>query len=81
MKNIYLQPNHFEGTSYFYDQQPEYPKDCHYVLSQCSSSNISGVHVINPIGYAYPFEVYCESENNSRGWTASPCEYISLTCE
>lgn len=58
-----------QGTSYFYYQQPEYPKDCNYVLSQCSSSNVSGVHVINPIGYSHPFEVYCESENNSRGWT------------
>ncbi|KAJ8041319.1 Tenascin-R [Holothuria leucospilota] len=55
--------------SYFFYQQPEYPRDCREVYAHCSSDNSSGVHTIKPDGYPTPFEVYCENQMLSGGWT------------
>ncbi|KAJ8033368.1 Fibrinogen-like protein A [Holothuria leucospilota] len=57
------------GSSYFYYQQPEYPRDCTEVNNQCSTYNVSGVHLIKPDGYPEPFEVYCDNAVDSGGWT------------
>lgn len=74
----------FKGPSYIFYQQPEYPKDCHDTLNQCSIAHSSGVKIIKPNGYSDPFEVYCKSEQNSQGWTVSPYDtmiplYTSIT--
>ncbi|KAJ8033513.1 Ryncolin-4 [Holothuria leucospilota] len=58
-----------EGPSYFFYQQPEYPRDCKEVREQCSSNNLNGVYTIKPDGYSHPFEVYCDNEVGSGGWT------------
>ncbi|KAJ8033948.1 Fibrinogen-like protein A [Holothuria leucospilota] len=57
------------GYSYFFYQQPQYPRDCLEARSQCSTSNLSGVHLIKPDGYPEPFEVYCDNTVDSGGWT------------
>ncbi|KAJ8032904.1 Ficolin-2 [Holothuria leucospilota] len=57
------------GSSYFFYQHPEYPKDCMDVFNQCSGHNASGVYVIKPDGYPEPFEVYCDNEKHGGGWT------------
>ncbi|KAJ8033066.1 Angiopoietin-related protein 7 [Holothuria leucospilota] len=58
-----------EDSSYFFYQQPEYPRDCKEARDQCSSDNLSGVYTIKPDGYAQPFEVYCNNDIASGGWT------------
>ncbi|KAJ8019018.1 Fibrinogen-like protein 1 [Holothuria leucospilota] len=60
--------NCLEG-SYFFYQQPEYPRDCKEVYTQCSSDNSSGVYTIKPDGYPKPFEVYCDNQISTGGWT------------
>ncbi|KAJ8033903.1 Fibrinogen-like protein A [Holothuria leucospilota] len=57
------------GSSYFFYQQPQYPRDCLEARSQCSTSNLSGVYLIKPDGYPEPFEVYCDNTVDSGGWT------------
>ncbi|XP_071835845.1 uncharacterized protein [Apostichopus japonicus] len=58
------------SSSYFVFQQPEYPRDCKEVLNACTSThNTSGVYLIKPDGYPEPFEVYCDNEFNTGGWT------------
>ncbi|KAJ8032884.1 Fibrinogen-like protein A [Holothuria leucospilota] len=57
------------GSTYFFYQHPEYPRDCQEVQDQCSSSNSSGVYLIKPDGYPEPFEVYCDNRKDSGGWT------------
>ncbi|KAJ8033373.1 Ryncolin-4 [Holothuria leucospilota] len=57
------------GPSYFFYQQPEYPRDCTEVKNQCSTNNLSGVYLIKPDGYSEPFEVYCDNTVDSGGWT------------
>ncbi|KAJ8034028.1 Angiopoietin-related protein 7 [Holothuria leucospilota] len=58
-----------EGSTYFFYQQAEFPRDCKEVRNQCSSGNFSGVHTIKPDGYPQPFEVYCYNDISSGGWT------------
>ncbi|KAJ8034033.1 Ryncolin-4 [Holothuria leucospilota] len=58
-----------EGASYFFYQQPEYPRDCKEAGDQCSSDNFSGVYTIKPDGYPQPFEAYCNNDILSGGWT------------
>ncbi|KAJ8033213.1 Fibrinogen C domain-containing protein 1 [Holothuria leucospilota] len=58
-----------DGSSYFFYQQPEYPRDCKEARDQCSSDNLSGVYTIKPDGYPQPFEVYCNNDIASGGWT------------
>ncbi|KAJ8033902.1 Fibrinogen C domain-containing protein 1-A [Holothuria leucospilota] len=60
--------NCLEGLYFFY-QQPEYPRDCKEVYAQCLSDNSSGVHTIKPDGYPKPFEVYCDNQILTGGWT------------
>lgn len=57
------------GSSYFFYQHPEYPKDCMDVFNQCSGHNASGVYVIKPDGYPEHFEVYCDNKRDGGGWT------------
>ncbi|KAJ8033995.1 Fibrinogen-like protein A [Holothuria leucospilota] len=57
------------GSSYFFYQQPEYPRDCTEARNQCSTNNLSGVYLIKPDGYPEPFEVYCDNTVDSGGWT------------
>ncbi|KAJ8034021.1 Fibrinogen-like protein A [Holothuria leucospilota] len=68
-----LNNRHNSGTnpdsSYFFYQQPDYPKDCAEARDQCSTSTGSGVYIIKPDGYQEPFEVYCDNTLDSGGWT------------
>ncbi|KAJ8033441.1 Tenascin-X [Holothuria leucospilota] len=57
------------GSSFFFYQTPEYPRDCREVRDSCSSSLSSGVYLINPDGYGEPFEAYCDNDMDSGGWT------------
>lgn len=58
------------GTSFLLFQQFEYPRDCQEVLSSCSSTqNTTGVYKIRPDGYPEPFDVYCDNDIDSGGWT------------
>ncbi|KAJ8033896.1 Fibrinogen-like protein A [Holothuria leucospilota] len=56
-------------SSYFFYQRPNYPRDCNEVLNECSSSSSSGVYLIKPDGYLEPFEVFCNNDIDSGGWT------------
>ncbi|KAJ8035664.1 Fibroleukin [Holothuria leucospilota] len=58
-----------EGSSYFFYQQPAYPRDCHEVFEQCSTHTASGVYLIKPDGYDKAFEVYCDNQTDGGGWT------------
>ncbi|KAJ8033904.1 Angiopoietin-related protein 7 [Holothuria leucospilota] len=58
-----------EGSSYFFYQQPKYPRDCKEARDQCSSNDQSGVYTVKPDGYPEPFEVYCNNDISSGGWT------------
>ncbi|KAJ8033953.1 Ficolin-2 [Holothuria leucospilota] len=58
-----------QGSSYFFYQQPEYPRDCKEARDQCSSNNLSGVYTIKPDGYPQPYEVYCDNGDSTGGWT------------
>ncbi|KAJ8035656.1 Fibrinogen-like protein A [Holothuria leucospilota] len=55
--------------SYFFYQQPAYPRDCQEVFEQCLSNNASGVYLIKPDGYGEAFEVYCDNQVDGGGWT------------
>ncbi|KAJ8033426.1 Fibrinogen-like protein A [Holothuria leucospilota] len=57
------------GSTYFFYQRPEYPRDCTEARNQCSISDRSGVYLIKPDGYPEPFEVYCDNVMDSGGWT------------
>ncbi|KAJ8033975.1 Fibrinogen-like protein A [Holothuria leucospilota] len=57
------------SKTYFFYHRPAYPRDCKEVFDQCSGKNSSGVFVIKPDGYPYPFEVYCNNSFDSGGWT------------
>ncbi|KAJ8035740.1 Fibrinogen-like protein A [Holothuria leucospilota] len=58
-----------EGSTYFFYQQPAYPRDCQEVFEQCSTSTASGVYLIKPDGYDKAFEVYCDNQTDGGGWT------------
>ncbi|KAJ8032946.1 Fibrinogen-like protein A [Holothuria leucospilota] len=62
---------HHLGSSYFFYQRPEFPRDCEEVQQQCSFQNKSGVYVIKPDGLPAPFEVVCDNtdEGGQGGWT------------
>ncbi|XP_071836160.1 uncharacterized protein [Apostichopus japonicus] len=58
------------NLQYFLFQTPEYPRDCHEVLNQCSSTNAkSGVYLIKPDQYPEPFQTNCDHNTTSGGWT------------
>ncbi|XP_071837424.1 uncharacterized protein [Apostichopus japonicus] len=58
------------GSTYFFFQQPAYPRDCKEVSNTCSSThNSSGVNLIKPDGYPEPFEAYCDNDLDTGGWT------------
>ncbi|KAJ8033985.1 Ficolin-2 [Holothuria leucospilota] len=58
-----------QDRSYFFYQQPEYPRDCKEVHDLCTTSTASGVFLIKPDGYHKPFEVYCDNDADAGGWT------------
>ncbi|KAJ8033055.1 Fibrinogen-like protein A [Holothuria leucospilota] len=60
--------NDANGSSYFYFQQPEYPRDCQEVYDECQNT-LDGVYLIKPDGYSEPFEVFCNNTIDSGGWT------------
>ncbi|KAJ8033637.1 Fibrinogen-like protein A [Holothuria leucospilota] len=57
------------GPSYFFYQEPEYPRDCKEVRDSCNTQISNGVFLIKPDGYHKPFEVYCDNDSESGGWT------------
>ncbi|XP_071836854.1 fibrinogen-like protein A [Apostichopus japonicus] len=57
------------GSSFFFYQQSNYPRDCREFQEQCSSHNSTGVFMIKPDSYLEPFEVYCDNSDSSGGWT------------
>ncbi|XP_071837312.1 uncharacterized protein [Apostichopus japonicus] len=59
----------FQSHPYFFYQRSEYPKDCRDVQRQCSTSSSSGVYLIKPDGYEEPFEVFCNHDVGTGGWT------------
>ncbi|KAJ8021482.1 Tenascin-R [Holothuria leucospilota] len=61
--------DHDQGSSYFFYQSPDHPRDCREVRDQCQSPVSNGVYLIKPDGYPQPFEVYCDNEIESGGWT------------
>ncbi|KAJ8039660.1 Ficolin-1 [Holothuria leucospilota] len=63
------EPNTNLDNSYFFYQRPEYPRDCNEIRSECRSSSSSGVYLIKPDGYSGPFEVFCDNDVDSGGWT------------
>ncbi|KAJ8023162.1 Fibrinogen-like protein A [Holothuria leucospilota] len=58
-----------ERLTYFYYQQPEYPRDCKEVYDQCEDQAPGGVYLIKPEGSPQPFEVYCNNSIDGGGWT------------
>ncbi|KAJ8033978.1 Ficolin-1 [Holothuria leucospilota] len=56
-------------SSFFFYQQPEYPRDCKEARESCSTQSSSGVILIKPVGFPTPFEVFCDNEIDSGGWT------------
>ncbi|XP_071835439.1 fibrinogen-like protein A isoform X1 [Apostichopus japonicus] len=57
-------------SSYFFYQEPEYPRDCKEVYDQCEgSSSESGIYLIKPDGANEPFQVYCNNSIDGGGWT------------
>ncbi|XP_071836890.1 uncharacterized protein [Apostichopus japonicus] len=60
----------YEYSSYFFYQEPEYPRDCKEVYDQCEgSSSESGIYLIKPDGANEPFQVYCNNSIDGGGWT------------
>ncbi|XP_071837852.1 fibrinogen-like protein A isoform X1 [Apostichopus japonicus] len=60
------------SLSYFIFPSTENPKDCHEILNTCSNTqNASGVYKIKPAGFPKAFEVYCDNDLDSDGWTVS----------
>ncbi|PIK42338.1 Fibrinogen-like protein A [Apostichopus japonicus] len=65
-----LQASYAQESSYFVFQQPDYQRDCKEVLNACSSTHhTSGVYLIKPDGYPEPFEVFCDNDLDTGGWT------------
>ncbi|PIK38025.1 fibrinogen-like protein A [Apostichopus japonicus] len=58
-----------ESSSYFYYQEPEYPRDCKEVYEQCDDQTESGIFMIQPDGAPEPFAVYCNNSIDGGGWT------------
>ncbi|XP_071836886.1 fibrinogen-like protein A [Apostichopus japonicus] len=57
-------------SSYFFYQEPEYPRDCKEVYDQCEgSSTESGIYLIKPDGANEPFQVYCNNSIDGGAWT------------
>ncbi|PIK47759.1 Fibrinogen-like protein A [Apostichopus japonicus] len=58
-----------ESSSYFYYQEPQYPRDCKEVYEQCDDQTDSGVFMIQPDGAPEPFNVHCNNSIDGGGWT------------
>ncbi|KAJ8033967.1 Fibrinogen-like protein A [Holothuria leucospilota] len=56
-------------SSYIFYQRPVYPRDCKEARDSCNMQSSNGVIMIKPDGYHEPFEVYCDHEVDSGGWT------------
>ncbi|PIK35537.1 putative tenascin-R [Apostichopus japonicus] len=56
--------------SYFGFQTAVFPRDCHEIPRVCSNThNTSGVYRIKPAGFPKSFEVYCDGDPGTGGWT------------
>ncbi|XP_071837354.1 fibrinogen-like protein A isoform X2 [Apostichopus japonicus] len=55
-------------SSYFFYQQPDYPRDCKEVFEQCDGESSDGVYLIQPDGYLEPFPVYCNNTVDGGNW-------------
>ncbi|PIK59718.1 hypothetical protein BSL78_03381 [Apostichopus japonicus] len=59
-------------ASYFFYQQPDYPRDCKEVFERCDGESSDGVYLIQPDGYLEPFPVYCNNTVDvATGWSSS----------
>ncbi|KAJ8033589.1 Angiopoietin-related protein 1 [Holothuria leucospilota] len=60
-----------QSSSYFFYQHADYPRDCRDIRDQCPTSlgKSRGTYVIKPYGYTEPFEVFCNNDIDSGGWT------------
>ncbi|XP_071835967.1 fibrinogen-like protein A isoform X3 [Apostichopus japonicus] len=58
-----------ESSSYFYYQEPQYPRDCKEVYEQCDDQTESGIFMIQPDGAPEPFNVHCNNSIDGGGWT------------
>lgn len=68
-ENISREKRSTESSSYFFYQQPQYPKDCQERYDQCEGQLSDGVYLIKPDGFPEPFEVYCNNSIDGGGWT------------
>ncbi|PIK59867.1 fibrinogen-like protein A [Apostichopus japonicus] len=58
------------SSSYFYYQEPQYPRDCQEVYEQCGDQNTeSSVFMIQPDNSPEPFMVFCNNSIDGGGWT------------
>ncbi|KAJ8023164.1 Fibrinogen-like protein A [Holothuria leucospilota] len=57
------------SSTYFFYQQPEYPRDCKEVYDQCEDQSADGVYLIKPEGSPEPFEAYCNNSIDGGDWT------------
>ncbi|PIK39934.1 hypothetical protein BSL78_23224 [Apostichopus japonicus] len=58
------------SSSYFYYQEPQYPRDCQEVYEQCGDQDAeSGVFMIQPDNSPEPFMVFCNNSIDGGGWT------------
>ncbi|XP_071837360.1 fibrinogen-like protein A isoform X1 [Apostichopus japonicus] len=55
-------------ASYFFYQQPDYPRDCKEIFEQCDEESSDGVYLIQPDSYMEPFAVYCNNTVDDGGW-------------
>ncbi|XP_071837358.1 fibrinogen-like protein A isoform X2 [Apostichopus japonicus] len=55
-------------ASYYFYQQPDYPRDCKEVFGQCDGESSDGVYLIQPDSYMEPFAVYCNNTVDGGGW-------------
>ncbi|XP_071835775.1 uncharacterized protein [Apostichopus japonicus] len=58
-----------ESSSYFYYQEPQYPRDCKDVYEQCDDQTESGIFMIQADDAPEPFNVHCNNSIDGGGWT------------
>ncbi|XP_071835913.1 fibrinogen-like protein A isoform X1 [Apostichopus japonicus] len=57
-----------ESSSYFFYQQPDFPRDCKEAFEQCDGESSDGVYLIQPDGYIEPFPVFCNNSVDGGNW-------------